>query len=35
MMQRDGIVGPQAGGAKSREILVSIDYFDGVDQQLR
>jgi S-DNA-T family DNA segregation ATPase FtsK/SpoIIIE len=35
MMQRDGIVGPQAGGAKSREILVSIDYFDGVDKQLR
>ena len=35
MMQRDGIVGPPAGGAKSREILVPTDYFDGVDTQLR
>jgi S-DNA-T family DNA segregation ATPase FtsK/SpoIIIE len=35
MMQRDGVVGPPAGGAKSREILVPPDYFEGVDTQLR
>ena len=35
MMQRDGIVGPQAGGAKSREILVSPDYFDEIDRGRR
>jgi hypothetical protein len=26
-MQREGIVGPPAGGSKSREILVPPDYF--------
>jgi S-DNA-T family DNA segregation ATPase FtsK/SpoIIIE len=35
MMQRDGIVGPQAGGAKSREILVPIDYFEEIDKSRR
>jgi len=35
MMQRDGIVGPPAGGAKSREVLMPPDYFDGVDKQPR
>ncbi|MDL1952399.1 hypothetical protein FBQ97_21695, partial [Acidobacteria bacterium ACD] len=33
MMQRDGIVGPPAGGAKSREILVPLDYFEEVDRR--
>lgn len=35
MLQRDGIVGPPSGGSKSREVLVSADYFDGVDRQQR
>lgn len=35
MMQRDGIVGPPSGGAKSREVLVPSDYYDGVDRQPR
>ena len=33
MMQRDGLVGPPAGGAKSREVLVPPDYFDEIDRQ--
>ncbi|MEO6323023.1 MAG: DNA translocase FtsK, partial [Thermoanaerobaculia bacterium] len=32
IMQRDGIIGPPSGGAKSREILVSADYFDEIDR---
>jgi DNA segregation ATPase FtsK/SpoIIIE, S-DNA-T family len=35
MMQRDGIVGPQAGGSKSREILVPLDYFEEIDRNRR
>ena len=35
MMQRDGIVGPPTGGARSREVLVPPDYYDGVDRQPR
>ena len=35
MMQRDGIVGPPSGGAKSREVLMPPDYFDDVDRQPR
>lgn len=34
MMEADGIVGPHQG-SKARDILVSSDYFDGVDGQLR
>jgi S-DNA-T family DNA segregation ATPase FtsK/SpoIIIE len=32
MMQRDGIVGPPAGGSRSREILVPTDYFEEIDR---
>jgi S-DNA-T family DNA segregation ATPase FtsK/SpoIIIE len=32
MMQRDGIVGPPAGGSKSREILLSPDYYEEIDR---
>jgi len=35
MMQRDGIVGPPAGGSRSREILVSTDYFEEIDRNRR
>ncbi|MCL4809255.1 MAG: DNA translocase FtsK 4TM domain-containing protein [Thermoanaerobaculia bacterium] len=35
MMQRDGIVGPPSGGAKSRDVLVPPDYYDDVDRQPR
>jgi S-DNA-T family DNA segregation ATPase FtsK/SpoIIIE len=35
MMQRDGIVGPPSGGAKSREVLMPPDYFDEIDRQRR
>ncbi|HQR67277.1 MAG TPA: DNA translocase FtsK [Thermoanaerobaculia bacterium] len=35
MMQRDGIVGPPAGGSKSREVLVPPDYFDEIDRSRR
>ncbi len=35
MMQRDGVVGPPAGGSKSREILVAPDYFDEIDRAKR
>ena len=35
MMQRDGLVGPPAGGAKSREVLVPPDYFDEIDRNRR
>ena len=35
MMQRDGIVGPPAGGSKSREILVATDYFEEIDRNRR
>jgi len=35
MMQRDGIVGPPAGGSKSREVLVPPDYFDEIDRNRR
>ena len=35
MMQRDGLVGPPSGGAKSREVLVPPDYYDDVDRQPR
>ncbi len=35
MMQRDGIVGPPAGGAKSREVLVPPEYFDEIDRNRR
>jgi S-DNA-T family DNA segregation ATPase FtsK/SpoIIIE len=35
MMQRDGIVGPPAGGSKSREILVPTDYFEEIDRNRR
>ena len=35
MMQRDGIVGPPSGGAKSREVLMPPDYYDDVDRQPR
>lgn len=34
MMEADGIVGPP-DGSKAREVLVSKDYFDEVDRQLR
>jgi len=34
LMEEDGIVGPHQG-SKARDILVSSDYFDGVDGQLR
>jgi S-DNA-T family DNA segregation ATPase FtsK/SpoIIIE len=34
LMEQDGIVGPHQG-SKAREILVSADYFDGVDSQIR
>jgi S-DNA-T family DNA segregation ATPase FtsK/SpoIIIE len=32
MMQRDGIVGPPAGGSKSREILVPLDFYEEIDR---
>jgi S-DNA-T family DNA segregation ATPase FtsK/SpoIIIE len=32
MMQRDGIVGPPAGGSKSREILVPTDFYEEIDR---
>ena len=32
MMQRDGIVGPPAGGSKSREILVPPDFYEEIDR---
>jgi S-DNA-T family DNA segregation ATPase FtsK/SpoIIIE len=35
MMQRDGIVGPPAGGAKSRDVLVAADYFEEIDRNRR
>ena len=35
MMQRDGLVGPPSGGAKSRDVLVPPDYYDDVDRQPR
>ncbi len=35
MMQRDGIVGPPAGGSKSREVLVPPAYFDEIDRNRR
>jgi S-DNA-T family DNA segregation ATPase FtsK/SpoIIIE len=35
MMQRDGIVGPPAGGSKSRDVLVAPDYFEQIDRSLR
>ncbi len=35
MMQRDGIVGPPSGGAKSREVLVPPDFHDEMDRQRR
>lgn len=35
MMQRDGIVGPPSGGARSRDVLVPPDYYDDVDRQPR
>jgi S-DNA-T family DNA segregation ATPase FtsK/SpoIIIE len=35
MMQRDGIVGPPAGGAKSRDVLVPTDYFEEIDRNRR
>jgi S-DNA-T family DNA segregation ATPase FtsK/SpoIIIE len=35
MMQRDGIVGPPAGGSRSREILVPTDYFEEIDRNRR
>ena len=35
MMQRDGIVGPPAGGSRSREILVPSDYFEEIDRNRR
>jgi S-DNA-T family DNA segregation ATPase FtsK/SpoIIIE len=35
MMQRDGIVGPPAGGAKSRDVLVPPEYFDDFDRSRR
>jgi len=34
-MQRDGIVGPPAGGSRSREILVPTDYFEEIDRNRR
>jgi S-DNA-T family DNA segregation ATPase FtsK/SpoIIIE len=34
MMEADGLVSPAAGG-KAREVLVSKDYFDEVDAQIR
>ncbi|MDJ0837637.1 MAG: DNA translocase FtsK [Acidobacteriota bacterium] len=34
MMEEDGIVGPNLG-SKKRDILVSSDFFDGVDSQMR
>jgi S-DNA-T family DNA segregation ATPase FtsK/SpoIIIE len=33
MMERDGLVGPRANGSKSRDVLVSPDYFDEIDRQ--
>jgi len=35
MMQRDGIVGPPAGGSKSRDVLAAPDYFEQIDRSLR
>ena len=35
MMQRDGIVGPPAGGAKSRDVLVPPEYFEEIDRSRR
>jgi S-DNA-T family DNA segregation ATPase FtsK/SpoIIIE len=35
MMQRDGIVGPPAGGSRSREILVPTGYFEEIDRNRR
>ncbi len=35
MMQRDGIVGPPAGGSKSREVLVPPEYFEEIDRNRR
>ncbi len=35
MMQRDGIVGPPAGGAKSRDVLVPAEYFEEIDRSRR
>ena len=35
MMQREGIVGPPAGGSKSREVLVPPDHFDEIDRNRR
>src|SRR5258706_14921988 len=32
MMQRDGIVGPQAGGAKSPDILAPADHLEEIDK---
>ena len=32
LMQRDGIVGPPAGGSRSREILVGSDFYDEIDR---
>ena len=32
LMQRDGIVGPPAGGSKSREILVATDFYEEIDR---
>ena len=34
MMEADGLVSAGAGG-KAREVLVSSDYFDQIDMQLR
>jgi DNA segregation ATPase FtsK/SpoIIIE, S-DNA-T family len=35
MMQRDGIVGPPAGGSKSRDVLVAPEYFEEIDRSRR
>jgi len=35
LMQRDGIVGPPAGGARSRDVLVPTDYFEEIDRNRR
>jgi len=35
MMQRDGIVGPPAGGSKSRDVLVAPEYFEEIDRNRR